>query len=260
MRVLHSDRSPDVDYRSIPEPKTEAVTQKCKICGKWLAVVIPAEGEMFREEFERLAKMAVHNECLDRHRSEQKAAEIVARERERMKEWETVCPADFRKPILKEKRGYSEHFLGLVMDWKYGEMGLRLEGKSRLCKTRFMFHLLAREWMAGRSIAVFVHGHLRSVLSALAASDSAAFGRFVLEMQKKDILFIDDLGKGRRTPASEEAIFELIDGRGALCKPTMYTSNQPLAEVMTQFSEEFREPIFLRIEEKTTLITFQKTK
>ena len=256
MRTLKSNRSVEKDYYS-PEEESEVVATTCKLCGKPVGILLPHEDNEFRPHFERLLKMAVHDVCLDKFRANQMAVKVLAAEQARMAAWETICPQEFRKELNTRKKGFNQDKLDAVMRWKFKEVGLRLEGKSGLCKTRFMFKLLEREHQEGRKVGAWMHAEMRAAVTAMAAGDQSGLNQFLNTLLKLDILFIDDLGKGRRTPASEEIIYAIIDGRAKLCRPVMFTSNLPLKMILETFGEDYREPLLRRIEDKTTLIEFK---
>lgn len=257
MRTLKSNRSNDVEYQAPEEGEGEVVAVRCKLCGKPVGVLLPAEGNEFRAQIERQTKAAVHTACLENFRDRKTAKALLAHEQAQMSAWEGICPKEFRKPLVSKKKGYDKDLLDDVLKWKAGEIGLRIEGKSGLCKTRFMFKLLEREHQGGRKVGAWMHAELRALVTALAAGDQAGLNQFLNTVLKLDILFLDDLGKGRRTPASEEVIYAIIDGRSKLCRPVMFTSNLPLKEIIKTFGEDYQEPLLRRIEDKTTLIQFK---
>jgi DNA replication protein DnaC len=73
---------------------------------------------------------------------------------------------------------------------------------------------------------------------------------------KVQILFLDDLGKGRSTPASEEAFFELLNVRLVKCLPTLFTTDLAVERIEAGFSDEYSRGILRRILERVDLIEF----
>ena len=144
-----------------------------------------------------------------------------------------------------------------VMDWKFGEKGLFVWSRTGKCKTRFMFKMLEHEHKAGRSIGAWAHGDLRARMTEI-ASGEGSLPKFINALLKLDILLVDDLGKGRQTPAAEEAFFALIDGRARMCRPTLFTSNAPLPEAKKAFSAEYQEPLYRRIHDKTAELNWDE--
>jgi hypothetical protein len=111
------------------------------------------------------------------------------------------------------------------MAWYYGPRGLLVMGPPGSCKTRFVWKLLKCEWDAGRTIRALGHTKFRIDASALAAADSARFKVWVDDLCKAQIFFLDDLGKGRATPLSEECLHGILEVRTQRNLPTLFTSN-----------------------------------
>lgn len=235
----------------------EIVTVPCKICKQPVQVQLPHEDNMFRDFAERALKAATHSECLEKLDKAAMAARIIAETNSRLETWEHICPEEFRKPIDPSKKGYNATRHSKVMQWVFGEMGLRIIGETRKCKTRFVYQLLHREWKEEREVGAWMHGDLRRELSALGAGNSELLKVFVNRLVALDILFVDDLGKGRATPASEEAFFAIVDARAKHCRPTLFTMNMLMRDFAAACSIEYREPLICRIEEKTILIEFK---
>ncbi len=239
-------------------PETEVIAVPCRICGKAVGVEIPGESSPYRKIIENLLSLAVHSGCRELEMLRVKAEAATDRELEKRKQWERICPPEFRKALDSTRHGCDVARLeALLEQWEYGEMGLFITGPTRLCKTRFMFQLLAREFGAGRTVSAWLHSDLRNTLTALAASEQKVLEELLRSLVGVDILFIDDLGKGRATPAAEEAFFTIIDRRGSACKPTMFTSNVSRTEALASISEAYRAPLAARLEEKTTLIEWR---
>jgi len=244
------------------EFESETVPIPCRICKKPVAAVLPPEGSFFREDLERLARTPfgiVHNECFDAKTATLAAADIMAKENARLTSWKTLCPPEFQKPLRWKDTTANRTNLNKVLNWTYGERGLLVLGDNGLCKTRFMWRLLEREWNAGRTIAAHLHGQWRQTISTLAASDQGRALTFISDLAKVEILFIDDLGKGRATPASEEGFFTLIDARMRFCRPTLFTSNLTIESLDQHFSEEFAGSIQRRILDRCEVVTFYRT-
>lgn len=234
----------------------EVVSFECQLCHKPLLLRLPPENDEYRELFEKVARITVHNECKKAEQDRAIALKALNREMSRLQDWTKICPEEFRKEIRPGSRGFNRPRLDAVLVWEYGEKGLYIHGPSGLCKTRCMFQLLDRENKCGRTVGAWMHGNLRALFTAMASGDGN-LNRFVDELLALDIVFIDDLGKGRQTPAAEEAFFALLDGRARKCRPTMFTSNlNPLA-ASRQFSEEFRDSFLRRLEDKTVTMEWK---
>lgn len=221
-----------------------------------MGVPIAQDGE-FADVFASMARRAVHDACHDKVRARERAQQVLAREQARLGDWYELCPDEFQKPLDMSLKAANKDHLSALLKWSFGEQGLFIWGKTGKCKTRFMFHLLEREYKAGRSVGAWMHGDLRASFTAMAAGDQEGLKRFVDMLVKLDILFIDDLGKGRKTPAAEEAFYMVIDGRLKLCRPCLFTANLSLVQFTQLLSEEYQEPLKRRLRESTTQIEWK---
>lgn len=239
------------------EPETEPVPVPCLICGQPVVLNLPPEGDMFRDAWERTArKNAVHDACQDRQRLKLESAKILEAENHKLSSWQAFCPDEFKKNLDPKFHGYNAANFNKVMGWRYGERGLRVSGQAGRCKTRFIWKLLEREWQAGRSMTAHTHAHFRQTVTALAASDQRQLLTFVASCAAPDILFLDDLGKGRSTPAAEEIMFDLLDSRMAHCRPTLFTYDMQLDAIEAQITQAYQQGFMRRVLEKTDLVEF----
>lgn len=236
---------------------TELVPVPCKICKHPVVVELPSEETQYRDSLERSARLcAVHNECFDAAEGAQKAALILQRDSARLTSWQTFCPKEFQKPIEWGRQSANRSNLAKLTDWTFGEKGLLVTGGPGRCKTRFLWRLLNREWDLGRKMNAIGHTEFRKTITALAASDSKKMLDWLGALGKVQILFIDDLGKGRATPASEEGLFDLLDLRMKNCLPTLYTSNLDPAQIEANFSQDYGAGIIRRVLDTTKQIEF----
>lgn len=243
-----------------PDPATmptELVPVRCQLCKMPVAVEIPTEGEFFHEPILRVARLtAVHDACGDRHDNEIKAAEIMTRETAKLCSWKTLCPPEYQKPIEWRYKSANRTNLNKVLAWQYGERGLLIYGEPGTCKTRFIWKLLEREWNNGRTMAMQSHTGFRQTVSALASADQQRMVNWIGGLIKVEILFLDDLGKGKSTPASEEAFFELIDSRMTMKRPVLFTSDMTTERIEGHFGEDYARGLMRRILERTEAIQF----
>lgn len=235
---------------------TELIPIPCQLCG--VPVVVELDLDLKDSPtLERWArKKLVHYECNVKHEARVSAAKLLEREAARQTSWNSFCPAEFQKPIDWTRRAANRSNSAKVMDWNFGEKGLLVTGDSGKCKTRFVWRLLNREWDEGKTLSAHTHVAFRQMSSALAAADSRKYLAWIAGLTKVDVLFIDDLGKGRATPASEEGFFDLLDKRMRDCKPTLFTTDMELERIERHFSDEYQRGLMRRILERTTLVEF----
>lgn len=224
----------------------------CKICKRPLTITIPVEDLEIVKVMLSIARsgVLVHDRCADFAVNKEKSNRLLNEQLKRLESWKGICPAEFRKEIKSGEPGCKLDHYHAVMAWHPGEKGIYLWSGAGQCKTRFMFHMLEREFQAGRTIGAWAHVDLRTQMTSLAGGEGN-LPKFINALLKLDILFVDDLGKGRQTPAAEEAFFALIDGRARMCRPMLFTSNSSLEEAKLNFSPEYQEPLYRRIHDKT---------
>jgi DNA replication protein DnaC len=244
-------------------PGTEAVDTLCAICGQPMRLFAPVAGEgenaeLCTEIVKRLMKTAAHAECADQRRASQyreERAEKEATARASLEAgWLKICPEEFRQDLDFSK--CSRINLQRVLQWQFGKKGLLIHGLSGLCKTRFTFQLLNREYFGGRTVKAISHTTFRQHATALASEDAGKLCRFMAALCGADILFLDDLGKGTFTNASEEALCEVIDVRTSKNRPIFYTCNSSLESLALRLSPERGAPMMRRITEHVEPIKF----
>jgi hypothetical protein len=239
-------------------PANDLIPVRCCLCGAMFAVEIPSEDAPYHGEMERMARSGKVrcNTCAEAVAGKIKAAQIMASENARLTSWQTLCPPEYQKDIEWGRKWSKSENLAKLINWKYGERGLLVSGDNGHCKTRFMWKLLQREWNLGRTMNALTHVDFRATVTALAASEQRQMLEYVSALGKVQILFLDDLGKGRSTPASEEAFFELLNVRLVKCLPTLFTTDLAVERIEAGFSDEYSRGILRRILERVDLIEF----
>jgi hypothetical protein len=221
----------------------------CPLCKGPIRLYLPddARNETTKMAIDAMIRMTAHEECVaDRRRLERenrKAEVILARQ----EVWETMCPPEFMKPLDFGRPNCDQGLYERVMAWRFGTKGLILHGKTDRCKTRYMFKLAEREHYAGRKVVAITHPELRMQISALASDSQRDLARYLQHLAKVEILYIDDLGKGAFTPASEEALAELIDQRTKWNRPFLFTTNDDFRTLEKRLSEDRGKPLIRRL-------------
>lgn len=221
-----------------------------------MQIVVPDEDNFLREAIESAANVAAHFECIEKRRHNRLVARMMSEDEARCESWESLCPPEFQKELNCKAPGFHKGRLDRILAWKFGEVGLLVRGPTQRCKTRFIYQLLHREHISGRKVAAYLHSDFRRTISSLASSNSSDLARFVIKLVDVEILLLDDLGKGKATPAADESLFSLIDGRNRACRPTLFTMNGTLDTLASNISPEYREPLIGRIRAKTEEIVF----
>ena len=237
---------------------TDLVPVRCCECGNMFAVEIPTEGGDAHDQLDRMARSGKVrcNVCADAVEGKVKAAKIMAAENARLTSWQTLCPPEYQKDIEWGRKWAKHENMTKLEAWQFGERGLLVSGDNGHCKTRFMWKMLLREWNFGRTMNGLTHIDFRQTVTALAASDQRQMLEYVSALGAVQILFLDDLGKGRSTPASEEAFFELLNARLVKCLPTLFTTDLSVERLEAGFSDDYQRGLIRRILERCDQITF----
>lgn len=242
-----------------------AMKAECARCNKEIELTLATlEGDndsMIAAVMERMlkrkiaSKQVLCDQC-DEIKKQEEAPKKAKSKEELTAEWYRVTPPEFRKKLNHEAPGFSKANLNKVLAWEYGPKGLLVYGKTGRCKTRFVYRLLAKMIGEGRTCEAVSHPQFR-LRCSMAYENNRAFLHWWWTLLKCDVLFIDDLGKGHITPASEEFFCELVDYRMAHNKPTIYTTNDDMQTLQSRLSEDRGGPIIRRIVEFCIGVEFE---
>lgn len=141
-------------------------------------------------------------------------------------QWNLTCPEEYRKPwdwkLLPKDHIRAEY--QKVFDWQFGSTGLFVVGPTGYAKTRAVYVLLARLVREERRTVELISGVKFAIEAGAALGDPANTMAWIREKQKVPVLVIDDFAK-RWTPGTEDAFFEILDGRTAKGRPIILTCN-----------------------------------
>jgi DNA replication protein DnaC len=137
--------------------------------------------------------------------------------------WDAICKQEIYRdtdPDMLPNKPASAR----VLAWEYGQRGLILTGPTRRGKTRTAWLLMRRLYDAGKSIRAFDGiGWFFEVGKAFRDMDGAE--RWLNALTRVDVLFLDDVFRGRLTDAQELALWGVIERRTANRKPIIITAN-----------------------------------
>ena len=183
-------------------------------------------------------KMAAHPACIDMRRDGHLQIDPIDAQKNAAKRWNGLCPPEFQKDIDWTYRRAKQHNLDEIMAWRYGSKGLLIHGTTGLCKTRFLYQLLRREFDIGRSMFVMSHSTWRMKCAAIAQDSQAKLIKWVHWQSTVDIWALDDLGKGQITPSSEEALEEIVNQRTMHGRPIIATTMHDMASLEAKMSPD----------------------
>lgn len=182
--------------------------------------------------------------------------ELARRERR----WKEYCPARFQK-LTVALLPCSTKVISQVLSFPIETEGLRIVGPTGTGKTRMAWEALRVSYLSGVSILALDGMDFGSRASA--AYRDGTERDFFWRMIERQILFIDDLGKGKMTARVLEALFTVVDRRGNENKPILTTMNYTAESFEAKLLREEADPetvaaLLRRMNENMTTIAVKK--
>ena len=195
------------------------------------------------------------DDCLEKNitKSEQDAAQLRKDALERCF-WESVPPLyqdteiERLNPILVQN----------VLTWEFNPIGIGIRGKSGEQKTRAAVLILHKMKMTGKSVYFLKSTDIAKYSAQQFSNDKdlqAEALKAIRSSHTAQVLLIDDIGKGRLSPAAEELLYDLLDKRSERQLPVIWTSNAVQGELHKMLSNDRGDAIIRRLSEFSTLIT-----
>lgn len=116
-------------------------------------------------------------------------------------------------------------------------------GKVGTGKTYFAAAVYNRWISEGKNVRAFTESKFLSHLK-VGMSDNMDSAYEIQRLCNCDILILDDLGHSRLTDWQREQLFELIDIRSSMRRPTMITSNLLKQDIISLFDDRLASRIF----------------
>lgn len=179
--------------------------------------------------------------------------------------WKNICPDEFRADfdfgLCKAKRATVER----ALNWQFQKRGLFLIGKSGKAKTRAVWALLKKLYLADQIKPTVFTGAKFANEAASAAANTERTQPWIDRLAKCKLLVIDDLGK-KWTKSTEEAFFDILDQRTAWHRPTIITSNYDADELQSMsfargesaVAQDMATTIFRRIHDYLEIVNFDE--
>lgn len=161
-----------------------------------------------------------------------------------------ICPPLYRQT---DPAKLNQELFKKVMEWEYSAKGLMLVGPSGTGKTRMAWQVVRRELENKKKVKYFdsvAFGH--ECARAFKEEDG---GEWIDKLARRDLLFFDDLDKGKFTERVEAELFGLVERRISYCRPLLVTSQVGGEEFLKKFAQPARGlGILRRLKEFCTIV------
>ena len=199
-------------------------------------------------------------DCLESIQKPQIEAEKTAAREEirhrRAREWNELCPPDYRSTNWLDHPELSPVCHALAKDWLPAwdseERGLGIHGPSGMGKTRAMFAILRRLHFAGVPVAYVEavefdrQARIADDLRAPWSVKGAAID-FLQRCKTVRVLFFDDLGKESSILATAKHMHDTFEHRGKHRLPLLWTSERTGEELARFLGDNYADGIIRRL-------------
>lgn len=168
--------------------------------------------------------------------------------------WADNCPESYK--LTEYARLPDQQSARAVSDWKYGPKGLLLVGPSRTGKTRSAWLAIQDAGKEGHTCRAF-DGLSWFIGVSLAFGTLETADDFFDAVCSVDLLFLDDIFRGRMTEAQDVGLWGVIERRMAAGLPCIVTTNATGQTLIDRCGAQVL-PIIERIRECCIVITFGK--
>lgn len=173
---------------------------------------------------------------------------------EHEKRWTDLCPVIYRDTNVDELPDQPATMK--VLAWTYQERGMLLHGPTRAGKSRSAWLLMRQLHDAGRSIMAFDGiGWFIKVGAAFREIEKADL--WLDSLTRVDVLFLDDIFRGRMTDAQDLALWGVMERRTSNRRPVIITTNATSEVILTNTGEQM-EPIIERMREFCDDVVFAR--
>jgi len=193
--------------------------------------------------------------CLEKSIAEaQQNAEQSRKDALNLAFWESVPPLyqdteiERLNPILVRE----------VLTWEFNPIGIGIRGKSGEQKTRAAVLLLHKMKLAGKSVNFLKATDVAKYAAQQFSNDKELQTEALKAIRTAhtcQVLLLDDIGKGRLSPAAEELLYDLLDKRSERKLPVIWTSNAVQGELHQMLSNDRGDAIIRRLSEFSKIIT-----
>lgn len=165
----------------------------------------------------------------------------------RRSRWESLCPTEYQGTDIFR---LPKHYQVGIRSWRYGAKGIAFVGEPGIGKTRAAFEVLHHEHFRDRRCHAIRATRFGACALEKFDNDSRTKGRARDELHQchaAEVLFIDDLGKGKFTDRAEEELYDTLEIRTSRRLPTIWTANSMGDDLLSKFSADRGAAIIRRL-------------
>lgn len=219
--------------------------------------------------------------CVEREKDRMAKATAVREHEEREAKlaaaWDRICPPKYRTPLEGGDTDVSILSASLYKSFQpaptgerpppapcfdeivahpFGAQGLILRGNTGVGKTRAMFRLLRVYFVSATRPRIVAMTAGEFDRQARDAAGNFTLSDWFQRLAGADVLFIDDLGKGRWTAATAAQFWEIVDDRTKHNRPIFLTTNCTGDTLVASIGldKDISEPLLRRLRESCKLI------
>lgn len=243
-------------------------TATCETChGQFSAAVVFSpfnpQKELFRQKH--------CGPCIERRNqtvaNEAETARQAIFKRQTDVDWGNLCPIDFRAiseggQTDVERLAKETPQLAKIVAHPLGDRGLILRGGTGAGKTRSMYRLFRTYFDKSPRPRLIAMTSGQFDRQCRDAAGTFTLSQWFDRLAKADALFIDDIGKGKWTPATASQFWELVDDRTRNRRPIFLTTNLNGETLVSSLGldRDIAEPLLRRIRETCDVIVLNKEK
>lgn len=187
---------------------------------------------------------------------QKRGREEAERRADRESRWNSICPARLRDTVQTKLPDPAA--AATVLAWVYGPEGILAHGPTGSGKTRSIYLLIQREFMAGRSVEACSAASFSTHCSRLFFDSLTEAEKFMGKLASVGLLLLDDLDKARFTERVASALFELVDRRTSNNLPLFVTLNAGPGTLEGRLPTDLGPALIRRLMEFCTPIEFRK--
>lgn len=245
----------------------DSIDATCRTCSKSFAAAV------CRSPFDPTKVLATQRHCdpcLRQIETKTAEANAISRAQEARRRifnaWEGICPIEFRNELEggfhDEQRFFADQPAAKqVTEHPYSGKGLILRGQTDAGKTRAMWCLMRRYWAEVPRLRLIALSAGQFDREARDAAGTFTLTAWFDRLARADALFIDDIGKGKWTPATSGQFWELVDDRCKHHRPIYLTTNLNGETLVTSLGLErdIAEPLLRRLRQYCDVIVLKKS-